>query len=107
MEGWTSGELDTLAYGASHGATPREIAEALGRTTDSVRRKASSVDIRLGHASARWTEAEERELVRMRSDGMTYEQIGGVIGRTGAAVQVHASAMRRRAKTEGQDGRMA
>lgn len=87
-DGWTSDDEARLVRLSEDGASWDAIADALGRTSEAVRYRASR--LRLRESRPRWTDAEDAELVRLRRDGYSWSAVGRALGRSTQGVKKHA-----------------
>lgn len=76
---WLEGDVAALRDGYARGATPAEIAEAIGRTTGAVVAKAYRLGI-VEPTYRRWTEAEERRLAELAGSGASRAEAAEALG---------------------------
>lgn len=79
---WTTDELHELRMLAEEGLGLDEVAERLGRTTESVRAQAYRKGIDMERATRPWTCSDITSLVDMFWRGVTYADIGRRLGRS-------------------------
>ena len=108
---WSTEELDGLRRLAEEGLGLDEVAERLGRTTESVRAQAYRKGIDMERATLPWTCSDVMELKRMFRQGLTYRDIGMVLGRSRCAVvsKARSLGLRRRPShrwTDEEDARL-
>lgn len=82
---WSNSEIVRLSRYAAQGMTSAEIGKKLGRSARSVRNKASALKIslkKLGehHHACKVSTAQVREMLQLKSKGMTHEEIAARFG---------------------------
>ncbi|MDD7204041.1 MAG: hypothetical protein SOV20_08935 [Coriobacteriales bacterium] len=95
---WTRSELVHLAWGVRHGMTYAAIGEDLHRSRQAVVEKALELGIRRRRIH-RWTPEDDAELLRMRSEGMTYRQCAERFGVTEPAAHMHTHRLMERERS--------
>jgi DNA-binding CsgD family transcriptional regulator len=95
MRSWTGREEGALRRMRKQGRTYKEIGRVLGRSANSVKKKAQSMllarprDKRVitSYAERAWSTAEEEELMKLKQQGLSYKQIAGKLGRSIGSVK--------------------
>ena len=78
---WSERELDYLRKAYALGQTDVEIAADLGRTISSISNKRRVLGLH-GQTCQHWTPAEDKKLIKLRKQGVTYLDIGKLIGKS-------------------------
>lgn len=78
---WSERELDYLRKAYALGQTDVEIAADLGRTISSISNKRRVLGLH-GTTCQHWTPAEDKKLIKLRKQGVTYLDIGKLIGKS-------------------------
>lgn len=85
---WSIEEERELRDMAEFGRDVRAIAAALGRSEESVRRKACRIGVKpaFREYNRPFSDLEERDICRMRADGLSWRQIATALNRSTAGV---------------------
>lgn len=78
---WSERELDYLRKAYALGQTDVEIAADLGRTISSISNKRRVLGLH-GTTCQHWTPAEDKKLIKLHKKGVTYLDIGKLIGKS-------------------------
>lgn len=99
---YTKAEINEMKYLYKQGATDEEIAKTLGRTTAGVQRKRAKLGYTLykkrqkrRNQNQRWTEAEDRKLLKLVSENSTWNFIAKELGRTKHAIRARHNTLQK------------
>ena len=86
-EPWQAAEIDELKAMYNDGVPIREISEQLGRTQKSIRLRLTALGLYEPKPSPKaWTEDDERRLVRMYNEDLSFKEMSDILGRSEGAV---------------------
>lgn len=83
---WSQEDTLYLAESALQGTDAYEIAKALDRTFEAVRKQATSIGVRFTPKVKRLSTEQTEQIVQMRTDGASFATIAAVFGRTASSV---------------------
>ena len=78
---WSEREKDYLRKAYALGQTDVEIAAELGRTVRAIYNKRRTLGL-CGNRCTKWTADEDKKLIKLYKKGLTYSEIGQLIGRS-------------------------
>jgi hypothetical protein len=79
---WSEREKDYLRKAYALGQTDTEIATDMGRTVDSIKNKRRVLGLCDDSKSRRWRPDEDKKLIKYYNQGVTYYDIGQLLGRS-------------------------
>ncbi len=86
-EPWTADEAEELRQMAADGVTRAEMAAQLGRSPNAIKLKLQSLGLYVPKpASKPWTPEDERLLVKLYREGISFAELASVFGRTEGAI---------------------
>lgn len=86
-EPWQAAEIDELKAMYNDGISIREISEQLGRTQKSIRLKLIALGLYEPKPSPKaWTEEDEKLLVRMYNEDLSFKEMSDTLGRSEGAI---------------------
>lgn len=95
---WSERETDYLRKAYALGQTDTEIAAELGRTKNSVYTKRFTLGLLPETRPARWRRNEDSKLKKYYNDGLSYYEIGQLLGRSVESVSGRLSRLRKEGK---------
>ena len=95
---WSERETDYLRKAYALGQTDTEIAAELGRTKNSIYTKRFTLGLLSETRPARWRRNEDRKLKKYYDDGLSYYEIGQLLGRSVESVSGRLSRLRKEGK---------
>ncbi len=98
--GWSSQEHDRLCELAARGRTLSEIADQMGRSTESIRMHARKEGVTITRLGA-WTDADVARLRELAAQGLLIQEIADLMGRTTGAVRTKVNKLRADDKQDG------
>lgn len=94
---WSEREKDYLRKAYALGQSDVEIAAELGRTVSSIHNKRRVLGL-CGNRCSKWSTDEDKKLVKLYNKGLTYNEIGQLIGRSYEAVNSRLGRLRIKGK---------
>ena len=86
-EPWTADETEELRQMAADGLSRAEMSAQLGRSPNAVKMKLQSLGLYVPKPAARpWTPADERLLVKLYREGISFAELAAAFGRTEGAI---------------------
>ena len=86
-EPWTAEEAEELGQMAADGVTRAEMAAQLGRSPNAIKLKLQSLGLYVPKPAAKpWTPEDERLLVKLYREGISFAELASVFGRTEGAI---------------------
>ena len=86
-EPWTAEEAEELGQMAADGVTRAEMAAQLGRSPGAIKMKLQSLGLYVPKPAAKpWTPEDERLLVKLYREGISFAELASVFGRTEGAI---------------------
>ena len=86
-EPWTAEEAEELGQMAADGVTRAEMAAQLGRSPGAIKMKLQSLGLYVPKPAAKpWTPEDERLLVKLYREGISFAELASVFGRTECAI---------------------
>ena len=86
-EPWTEEEAEELRQMAADGVTRAEMAAQLGRSPNAIKLKLQSLGLYVPKPAAKpWTPEDERLLVKLYREGISFAELASVFGRTEGAI---------------------
>ena len=86
-EPWTADEAEELRQMAADGVTRAEMAAQLGRSPNAIKLKLQSLGLYVPKPAAKpWTPEDERLLVKLYREGISFAELASVFGRTEGAI---------------------
>ena len=86
-EPWTEEEAEELKQMAADGVSREDMSAQLGRTPNAVKMKLQSLGLYVPKPAAKpWTPEDERLLVKLYREGITFAELASVFGRTEGAI---------------------
>ena len=86
-EPWTADEAEELGQMAADGVTRAEMAAQLGRSPGAIKMKLQSLGLYVPKPAAKpWTPEDERLLVKLYREGISFAELASVFGRTEGAI---------------------
>ena len=86
-EPWTAEEAEELRQMAADGVTRADMAAQLGRSPNAIKMKLQSLGLYVPKpASKPWTPEDERSLVKLYREGVSFAELASVFGRTEGAI---------------------
>ena len=86
-EPWTADEAEELRQMAADGVARAEMAAQLGRSPNAIKLKLQSLGLYVPKpASKPWTPEDERLLVKLYREGISFAELASVFGRTEGAI---------------------
>lgn len=95
---WSEREKDYLRKAYALGQSDVEIAAELGRTVSSIHNKRRVLGLHGESKGSKWTADEDKKLVKLYKKGLTYAEIGQLIGRSYEAVNSRLGRLRSKGK---------
>ena len=86
-EPWTAEEAEELRQMAADGVTRADMAAQLGRSPNAIKMKLQSLGLYVPKPAAKpWTPEDERLLVKLYREGISFAELASVFGRTEGAI---------------------
>ena len=86
-EPWTAEEAEELGQMAADGVTRAEMAAQLGRSPGAIKMQLQSLGLYVPKPAAKpWTPEDERLLVKLYREGISFAELASVFGRTEGAI---------------------
>ena len=86
-EPWTEEEAEELRQMAADGVARAEMAAQLGRSHNAIKLKLQSLGLYVPKPAAKpWTPEDERLLVKLYREGISFAELASVFGRTEGAI---------------------
>ena len=86
-EPWTEEEAEELRQMAADGVARAEMAAQLGRSPNAIKLKLQSLGLYVPKPAAKpWTPEDERLLVKLYREGISFAELASVFGRTEGAI---------------------
>ena len=86
-EPWTEEEAEELRQMAADGVGRAEMAAQLGRSPNAIKLKLQSLGLYVPKPAAKpWTPEDERLLVKLYREGISFAELASVFGRTEGAI---------------------
>ena len=86
-EPWTADEAEELRQMAIDGVPRAEMAAQLGRSPNAIKMKLQSLGLYVPKPAAKpWTPEDERLLVKLYREGISFAELASVFGRTEGAI---------------------
>lgn len=95
---WSEREKDYLRKAYALGQSDVEIAAELGRTVSSIHNKRRVLGLHGESKGSKWSTDEDKKLVKLYNKGLTYAEIGQLIGRSYEAVNSRLGRLRSKGK---------
>lgn len=95
---WSEREKDYLRKAYALGQSDVEIAAELGRTVSSIHNKRRVLGLHGESKGSKWSTDEDKKLVKLYKKGLTYAEIGQLIGRSYEAVNSRLGRLRSKGK---------